>query len=105
MPYGTLGVNREQWAPGIEASEREYFDDVLEQVLAELEPVALQEQEFCISFFQMDVKSPTGGKSNIMDQIDKPSMEMITSPLVSPLTDSAFCGVGGGDSSGNMISD
>lgn len=104
MPYGTLGVNREQWAPGIETSEREYFDGVLEQVLAELEPIALQEQQFCINFFQMDVKSPTTGKSNITDQVDKPSTE-IQSPLVSPLADSAFSGVGGGDSSGKMISD
>ncbi|XP_055843951.1 exocyst complex component 1 [Episyrphus balteatus] len=59
VPYGTLGVNKESWASGVETADREKFDMILEKVLAELEPVALQEQLFCINFFQMDVISPT----------------------------------------------
>jgi hypothetical protein len=61
QPYGILGINKEQWSAGVEAVERQRFDSILEKVLAELEPVALSEQLFCISFFQLDVVvSPTG---------------------------------------------
>lgn len=59
VPYGMLGVNKELWSHGVEPSEREKFDAILEKVLAELEPVALAEQTFCIQFFQLDVLSPT----------------------------------------------
>ncbi|XP_001353799.1 exocyst complex component 1 [Drosophila pseudoobscura] len=59
IPYGTLGINRDQWGPGVESADRVRFDALLEKVLAELEPIALQEQLFCINFFQMDVISPT----------------------------------------------
>lgn len=59
-PYGILGINREQWSAGAEPAERQKFDSILEKVLAELEPVALSEQHFCIAFFQLDVISPTG---------------------------------------------
>lgn len=60
QPYGLLGINRELWSNGVEANERQKFDLILEKVLAELEPVALSEQMFCIGFFQLDVLSPTG---------------------------------------------
>lgn len=59
QPYGILGVNREQWSSGLDPTERQRFDTILEKVLAELEPVALSEQHFCIKFFQLDVLSPT----------------------------------------------
>jgi exocyst complex component 1 len=59
-PYGILGVNKDMWSHGCEPAERQKFDSILEKVLAELEPVALGEQMFCIGFFQMDVLSPTG---------------------------------------------
>lgn len=59
QPWGILGVNKEQWSNGLDASERQRFDSILEKVLAELEPVALSEQHFCIRFFQLDVLSPT----------------------------------------------
>lgn len=58
--YGILGINREQWSTGIESSERQRFDSILEKVLTELEPIALNEQLFCIYFFQLDILSPTG---------------------------------------------
>ncbi|XP_058829670.1 exocyst complex component 1 [Topomyia yanbarensis] len=60
QPYGILGINRELWGAGAEPVERQKFDSILEKVLAELEPVALSEQHFCIAFFQLDVISPTG---------------------------------------------
>lgn len=60
IPYGTLGVNKEAWAPGAEAAERQKYDSILEKVLADLEPIVLSEQLFCIAFFQLDVLSPTG---------------------------------------------
>lgn len=60
QPYGLLGINRELWSNGVESNERQKFDSILEKVLAELEPVALSEQIFCIGFFQLDILSPTG---------------------------------------------
>lgn len=59
QPYGVLGINHELWANGVDAVERAKFDGIMERVLAELEPVALSEQMFCIAFFQLDVLSPT----------------------------------------------
>lgn len=57
--YGILGINRDLWSQGLQPSERQKFDTILEKVLAELEPVALGEQLFCVAFFQLDVLSPT----------------------------------------------
>lgn len=90
VPHGTLGVNRDQWGPGVDAADRDRFDSVLEKVLAELEPIALQEQKFCINFFQMDVISPTA-KSVGLDTMDK-STDMSQSILLSPSS-----ATGGGD--------
>lgn len=59
QPWGILGVNKELWSNGIDANERQRFDSILEKVLAELEPVALSEQNFCVRFFELDVLSPT----------------------------------------------
>lgn len=59
QPWGILGANKDQWSNGLDSSERQRFDSILERVLAELEPVALSEQHFCIRFFQLDVLSPT----------------------------------------------
>lgn len=59
QPYGILGISKEQWTNGLDASERQRFETIMEKVLTELEPVALSEQHFCIRFFQLDVLSPT----------------------------------------------
>lgn len=75
QPYGILGINREQWAPGAEPAERQRFDSILEKVLAELEPVALSEQHFCIAFFQLDVISPTG--KNTQTTLDASTSELV----------------------------
>lgn len=56
---GLLGVERDQWCVDVDADERQRFDEVLERALAELEPVCLAEQNFCVSFFQLDVLSST----------------------------------------------
>lgn len=50
-----LGLDREQWSSEIEPKDRHRYDSTLEQVLSLLEPVCLQEQQFCVSFFQLDV--------------------------------------------------
>lgn len=57
--YGLLGVERDQWGLECDPSERLRFDHILEKVLAQLEPVCLSEQKFCVTFFQLDVLSPT----------------------------------------------
>jgi len=54
-----LGVDKEFWAQESNAQERQRFDQVLEAVLSELEPICLSEQNFCVSFFQLDILSPT----------------------------------------------
>lgn len=46
-------MDRDQWTSDITAEDRKNYDSVLEQVLALLEPVCLQEQQFCVSFFQV----------------------------------------------------
>ncbi|XP_017842021.1 exocyst complex component 1 [Drosophila busckii] len=71
IPYGTLGINRDQWGAGVDAADRLRFDALLEKVLAELEPIALQEQLFCINFFQMDVLSPTTKNTQTTLEVDK----------------------------------
>lgn len=91
VPYGTLGVNRDQWGPGVESSERERFDTVLEKVLAELEPVALQEQMFCINFFQMDVLSPTTKNTQTTLDVLEKSVDSAQSMLASPTTQDGIC--------------
>lgn len=63
--YGILGLPKDQWnSTAVDGSERQRFDAVLEKVLTELEPIALNEQMFCINFFQLDVLSPTSASKN-----------------------------------------
>ncbi|XP_050532723.1 exocyst complex component 1 isoform X2 [Daktulosphaira vitifoliae] len=54
-----LGIDKELWAQESDTQERQRFDQVLEAVLSELEPICLSEQNFCVSFFQLDVPSST----------------------------------------------
>jgi exocyst complex component 1 len=63
--YGILGLPKDQWSStAVDANERQRFDSVLEKVLTELEPIALNEQMFCINFFQLAVVSPTSSSKN-----------------------------------------
>ena len=41
----------------VDIGERKRLEDLLECALAELEPVCLAEQEFCVSFFALDSSS------------------------------------------------
>jgi exocyst complex component 1 len=54
-----LAQEREQWKATDDASDREKFDELLERALAQLEPMFLAEQKFCMVFFQLDLVSPT----------------------------------------------
>lgn len=56
---GLLGIERDQWVQEVDLEERARFDQILEIVLSQLEPVCLSEQNFCIAFFQLDVLSPS----------------------------------------------
>lgn len=58
VQYGMIGVNRDLWPAAIDTEERRKLDNLLEKVLGDLEPVALSEQQFCISFFRMEANSP-----------------------------------------------
>lgn len=49
-----LGLDREQWNLETTTVERNRYESTLEQVLALLEPVCMQEQQFCVSFFQVN---------------------------------------------------
>ncbi|XP_068143140.1 LOW QUALITY PROTEIN: exocyst complex component 1 [Drosophila tropicalis] len=80
--YGTLGVHRDQWGPGVEAADRIRFDALLEKVLAELEPIALQEQLFCINFFQMDVISPTTKNTQTTLEMEKAVPDIMSQSLI-----------------------
>ncbi|KAF5308647.1 hypothetical protein FQR65_LT06108 [Abscondita terminalis] len=54
-----LGLDREQWTIDTTITERNHYEATLEQVLSQLEPICLQEQQFCVSFFQLDILSPS----------------------------------------------
>lgn len=56
---GLLGIEKDQWIQDVDVEERFRFDQILETSLSQLEPVCLSEQNFCISFFQLDVLSPS----------------------------------------------
>lgn len=58
-PSCLLGIEREHWTHDFDEDERARFDQVLEIVLSQLEPVCLSEQNFCVSFFQLDVLNPS----------------------------------------------
>ncbi|KAF2900398.1 hypothetical protein ILUMI_05792 [Ignelater luminosus] len=54
-----LGLDREQWTLETTATERNRYESTLQQVLSQLEPICLQEQQFCVAFFQLDILSPS----------------------------------------------
>ncbi|KAJ8962253.1 hypothetical protein NQ318_018227 [Aromia moschata] len=58
-PTSLIGLDRDMWTLETSSQDRKRYDTVLEQVLTQLEPVFLQEQQFCVKFFQLDVISPT----------------------------------------------
>ena len=56
-PGSLLGTDNESMSSEISTSERERFDDVAETILLELETVCLDEQNFSIQFFKMEIRS------------------------------------------------
>lgn len=58
-PTTLIGLDREFWTLDTSTADRLKYETVLEQVLTQLEPVFLQEQLFCVKFFQLNVLSPT----------------------------------------------
>lgn len=53
-----LGLDKEFWPIEADVGDRQRYEATLERVLVQLEPVCLNEQQFCVSFFQLDVVSP-----------------------------------------------
>lgn len=53
-----IGLEKDQWTLEANSQDRKRYDIVLEQVLTLLEPVFMQEQQFCVKFFQLDILSP-----------------------------------------------
>ncbi|KAG5674109.1 hypothetical protein PVAND_004094 [Polypedilum vanderplanki] len=80
--YGILGIPKDQWSTVVvDANERQRFDAIFEKVLTEIDPVALNEQIFCINFFQLDVLSPTLSGKNVPSftpNKDAPSSSSLT---------------------------
>ena len=62
----------------VTSDDRKKYDNTLEQVLSQLEPVFMQEQAFCVSFFHLDVLSPT--MKNTQTTLDGVEGEVITVP-------------------------
>ncbi|KAL1488467.1 hypothetical protein ABEB36_014938 [Hypothenemus hampei] len=58
-PTTLIGLDRDFCTLETSTSDRLRYENVLEQVLTQLEPVFIQEQQFCVKFFQLDVLSPT----------------------------------------------
>ncbi|KAJ8969647.1 hypothetical protein NQ314_001649 [Rhamnusium bicolor] len=58
-PTSLIGLDRDLWTLETNSQDRKRYDTVLEQVLTQLEPVFMQEQQFCVKFFQLDVISST----------------------------------------------
>ncbi|KAK9882783.1 hypothetical protein WA026_023201 [Henosepilachna vigintioctopunctata] len=58
-PVSLLGQDKDAWTLEISDTNRKKYDTILDQVLTQLEPVCLQEQMFCVKFFQLDVLSPS----------------------------------------------
>lgn len=48
-----IGVDRDLWSFETTTIDRQRYESTLQQVLTLLEPVFLQEQQFCVSFFQV----------------------------------------------------
>ncbi|XP_044259494.1 exocyst complex component 1 isoform X2 [Tribolium madens] len=72
-PTTLIGLDREMWTLETNSNDRKNYKATLEQVLTQLEPVCLQEQQFCVNFFQLDVL--TSGSKNTLTTLDGPGPE------------------------------
>lgn len=64
-----LGNEKDLWMIEVDIQERKRLEDLLECALAELEPVCLVEQEFCVGFFALDQGGPEESTSKV--QVEK----------------------------------
>ncbi|KAJ8912081.1 hypothetical protein NQ315_000587 [Exocentrus adspersus] len=77
-PTSLIGLDKDMWTLETSAQDRKRYDTVLEQVLTQLEPVFMQEQQFCVKFFQLDVISPT--TKNTQTTLDGTELHMEVIP-------------------------
>jgi hypothetical protein len=78
-PTTLIGLDRDMWTLETSSHDRNNYKVTLEQVLTQLEPVCLQEQQFCVNFFQLDVLSPSA--KNTLTTLDGPEIDInIVSP-------------------------
>lgn len=52
-PTSLIGLDKDLWTLETSSQDRKRYDTILEQVLTQLEPVFMQEQQFCVKFFQV----------------------------------------------------
>jgi hypothetical protein len=68
----------------VDITERKRLEELLECALAELEPVCLAEQEFCVSFFSLD--SQGGQNSDEHPTMSKPQEKSINEEVRKMMT-------------------
>ncbi|CAG9854021.1 unnamed protein product [Phyllotreta striolata] len=85
-PTTIIGLDRDQWTLETSTKDREKYDTVLEQVLTQLEPVFLQEQQFCLKFFQLDALHNTEQDATASRKIEKQIEEDIRNMMSSLFT-------------------
>lgn len=54
-PTSLIGLDKDLWTLETSSQDRKRYDTILEQVLTQLEPVFMQEQQFCVKFFQVSL--------------------------------------------------
>lgn len=80
LPVCLIGHDRDLWTLETSPENRAKYDDCLDKVLVQLEPVCLQEQQFCVAFFQLDVLSPSS--KNTLTTLDGSDLDTLeTLPL------------------------
>nr|CAG4643786.1 EOG090X02H9 [Lepidurus arcticus] len=82
-----LGLEPELWVSDLESGDRKRLDELLECVLTELEPICLTEQEFCVTFFQLETLTNEGPvmTAKTPEKLANEEMRKIMSKLFSVL--------------------
>jgi len=70
-----LGADKETSGSDLDLVERHKFDKLLDDLLSEIEPVCLAEQQFCIKFFH--IASDAGTPSNPAAQLTVPTTNLV----------------------------
>lgn len=69
----------------VDIHERKRLEDLLECALAELEPVCLIEQEFCVAFFALDQGSHDGDETSTSNKLPERSINEEVRKMMSVL--------------------